>query len=197
MHAMPSNQPSTCKDSTIQSPTRRKAATIGVDAGMIVLGLGGLTLAIVTGGAPADLRAAYTAGTVALILAILLYGIHALRTVRRDHIEIRRDHIAIRDEITKVAGTRTAEICEHLNRLEARLETNFDQKIDDGLMDRLDQLESVVMRNHEQLAQQAERIGQLRNIVAALIDELRRRERDQRRRDQDELDRKRRDRNNS
>ncbi|GAA4225912.1 hypothetical protein GCM10022254_09010 [Actinomadura meridiana] len=162
------------------SATPMRAASTIASAAMALLGTGGLAVSVISGGLLADLRSAYLAGLAALILAglaVLVYGgIRALRGIVADHVEHRAQLCA--------ADARTARVCDHLTRLEQII----DQKVDGGLQDRFDQLESIVINDHErsaaQLTQVAEALADLRTTMAAFIEELHRRE-------QDELERRR------
>lgn len=160
----------------ILTATQVKGVTIGVAAAMLLTGVGGLVAILIIEEDVPALRAATIGGFAALLATGLITMIVA--TLRGLAAVIR--HQA---GIERVAIEHFADLATHQERLEKAARDHFeataemiDERIDNGIQDRLDQLEHLVVKVHELFKRQADVIGEvLEKQIELRDDELGRR----------------------
>lgn len=143
----------------ILTATQIRGVTIGAAAVMLLTGVGGLTATLIIEEEVPAVRAASIGAFAALLVAGLVTMIVA--TLRGLAAIIR--HQA---GIERVAVEHFANLAAHQERLEKAATDHFaatakmiDEKIDDGIQDRLDQIEHLMVKVHELLKRQADVIG--------------------------------------
>lgn len=167
--AMPTNHPGAA---IVLTAAQIRGATIGATLIMIVVDIGGLAISVIIGGQSQAIRIAYTSAFVGLLLIGLIVIVVA--TLRGQAAVIR--HQA---RIEAAALKHFAALEEHQRRIEkaandhfTRIEEMIDEKIDDGIQDRLDQIEHLGVKIHETQQRQSTLIGDMIEHMAAERNEI-------------------------
>lgn len=152
-----------------------RAGTIGLTAVMVAVGIGGLATSLVADKPVPALRMAYTAA----FTALLVFGLGGLV-----FIALRGQAAVIRHQtgIERVAIKHFAAIEEHQARIEQvqeRMEATVEERaaklarlIDDGLQDRLDQVEHLLLRVHDDVQNLNGTVERQSAVVSEVVLEL-------------------------
>lgn len=129
--------------------TQIRGVTVGAGVVMTVLGVGGLAVSVILDGDMALARLAYIAAFAALLVSG--QATMVIATVRGNAAIIRHQR-----GIERAAVRHFADLTEHQKRMEKAADDHFrriteliDERIDNGVQERLDQVEHLVMTVHE------------------------------------------------